>query len=340
MNKTELLNFYNNSADDISPDAERVLLIDGLNTFFRNWSVNPSMNSNGDHMGGVSGFMRSIGYVIRQLRCNKCIIAWDGKGGSQRRRKLLPTYKGERKPNRRLNRTYEEMMTPEDELNSIRRQVVILQEFLKTLPIKVITIDNIEADDVIAYIATELYLDADNIFIMSTDKDFLQLVTERVHVWNPTKKTLYTPERMYEEFGIHSCNFLLYRMFEGDKSDKIDGIKGAGLTTLKKYIPILTEERKLTVDDIYNHCENADTHYKLFDTIAENRDIITRNFKLMQLGDVDISGINKLKIKTLSSAETPKLDKYAFIELLQKYQMADLFKNLHEWMRDTFLLLK
>ena len=58
---------------------------------------------------------------------------------------------------------------------------------------------------------------------MSTDKDFLQLIDDRVKVWSPTKKKLYTKDVIQEEFGIPSRNILTYRILDGDKSDNIDG---------------------------------------------------------------------------------------------------------------------
>ena len=61
---------------------------------------------------------------------------------------------------------------------------------------------------------------------MSTDKDFLQLVDENIRVYSPTKKLMYDEERVLDEYGIPSTNFLLYRILDGDKSDGIPGIKG------------------------------------------------------------------------------------------------------------------
>ena len=77
-------------------------------------------------------------------------------------------------------------------------------------PITTLSIDNVEADDIMAYIANELYTEDENrATIVSTDRDFLQLVNNRISVWSPIKKKLYTPELMREEFGISSNNNLL-----------------------------------------------------------------------------------------------------------------------------------
>ena len=65
---------------------DKVLLIDGLNTFIRSFAVSPVMNDNGIHVGGITGFLMSIGFAIKTLQPTRVIICFDGKGGSQRRK--------------------------------------------------------------------------------------------------------------------------------------------------------------------------------------------------------------------------------------------------------------
>ena len=84
---------------------DKVLIIDGLNTFIRVFSVIPTTNEDGIHIGGIVGFLRSIGYTINMIRPTRVIIAFDGKGGSNRRRKIYPEYKQNRKTKYRVNRS-------------------------------------------------------------------------------------------------------------------------------------------------------------------------------------------------------------------------------------------
>ena len=67
---------------------------------------------------------------------------------------------------------------------------------------------------------------------MSTDKDFLQLVDNRIRVWSPTKKKLYDLEKVLEEYKYYIKNLLLSRILEGDQSDNIKGVMGIGTKTL------------------------------------------------------------------------------------------------------------
>ena len=75
---------------DINSDT---LLVDGMNTFMRVWSMYPTTNENGDHIGGYTGFLKSIGHAIRLRKPTRCVVVFDGKGGSTRRRKIFSDYK-------------------------------------------------------------------------------------------------------------------------------------------------------------------------------------------------------------------------------------------------------
>ena len=79
-----------------------ILIIDGMNTFIRNFIVVPSMDTNGEPNGGVIGFLRSLKFLIREFKPSKVVIVWDGEGGSKKRRNIYIDYKSGRKP--RTNR--------------------------------------------------------------------------------------------------------------------------------------------------------------------------------------------------------------------------------------------
>ena len=68
-----------------STKDSHLLVIDGLNTFIRVFSAVPALNDDGQHIGGVTGFLRSVAAVVRLIKPTRCIIVFDGKGGSRRR---------------------------------------------------------------------------------------------------------------------------------------------------------------------------------------------------------------------------------------------------------------
>ena len=168
-----------------SSKDSHLMIIDGLNTFIRVFSAVPALNDDGDHIGGVTGFLRSIAANIRQHKPTRCVIVFDGKGGSRRRKDLFPEYKANRANKTAFNR-YQEFASLEDEQDSMKRQFGRLIQYLNCLPITTISIDNVEADDVMAYIANEIYTkDENRATIVSTDRDFLQLVNNRISDLSP-----------------------------------------------------------------------------------------------------------------------------------------------------------
>ena len=170
------LSFLDQTKDDthkaVNHLNDRVLIVDGLNTFIRSFAVNPALNEDGLHIGGMVGFMKSVRYTCDILKPSRCIIVFDGKGGSKRRRKIFPEYKGTRKVKRRLNRNVDWGTAPADEQQSMRQQMGRLIEYLEQLPLTLVSVDGIEADDTMAYISQQLLPESDCI-LMSTDKDFL-----------------------------------------------------------------------------------------------------------------------------------------------------------------------
>ena len=126
---------------------DRVLIVDGLNTFIRSFSINPSINDDGLHIGGLIGFLKSVRYTCDILKPSRCIIVFDGKDGSKRRRKIYPQYKENRKVKKRLNRNVDWGTAPQDEEQSMIQQMGRLIEYLEQLPLTLVSVDGIEADD-------------------------------------------------------------------------------------------------------------------------------------------------------------------------------------------------
>ena len=123
---------------------DRVLIVDGLNTFIRAFAVNPAINEDGLHIGGMMGFLKSLRYTSDILKPSRVIIVCDGKNGSGRRQKIYPEYKGTRKVKRRLNRNVDWGTAPQDEEQSMRQQMGRLVEYLEQLPLTLVSIDGMK----------------------------------------------------------------------------------------------------------------------------------------------------------------------------------------------------
>ena len=313
---------------------DSVLLIDGLNTFIRVFTAVPTTNEDGVHIGGIVGFLRSIGFAINMVRPTRTIIVFDGKGGSNRRRKIFPEYKAGRKMSLRLNRTDGISLTRADEHKMMIAQLNRVIEYLELLPLTITTAENIEADDVIGYSAKHVF--KDKVTIMSTDKDFLQLVDDRISVWSPTKKKMYDQEKLLEEYGISSTNFLLFRTMDGDKSDGIPGIKGAGIKTLLKLFPWLESPHKFTIEDVLKSAESKKKQFKLCEVITNSSDQLLLNKKLMDLDEINISGSSKLKIQEICGNPIQRLVKHIFQKKFLEDKLYTALPNLDSWLHTTF----
>lgn len=313
---------------------KEVLIVDGYNTFIRCFAAIPTLNDDGLHTGGVSGFLKSVGYAIKNFHPDRVVIVFDGVGGSQKRRKIYPEYKEHRRTKVRLNRIYEENSSLGSEEISLKKQLQRIVIYLQHLPVYMISLDHVEADDTIAYVALDHYKDW-KVKIMSADKDFLQLVNERISVWSPTKKKVYSPAEILTEYGVSSENFIYFRALQGDKSDNIPGINGCGPKTLVKAFPFLTGERA-TLDNIKQHGINCRGKLKIYDNILDNWGDIERNYALMQLSESYIQTIGQLSIKETLDREPPKLEEFKLAKLILEDKLWSTIPNYRHWIEEVF----
>ena len=312
----------------------RVLIVDGLNLYLRAFAVNGALNDNGVPVGGLTGFLRSLAYAIREVNPTRVIIVYDGAGGSQRRRKILPNYKANRKPGKRITR-WDAFKNAAEEKDAMKIQFSRLIEYLDLLPINVISIDRIEADVTIAYIAHTL-LDED-VTIMSADQDFLQLVNERITVWSPIKKKFYTPRMVMDDYGVPAHNFLMYKVLMGDKSDNIEGVKGLGPKKLPKIVPDLLSQNSLDLDFILEHASKGEE--PMHKKIVESEDQLHLNKELMDLKNPPISGELKLQITRLIEAPINLLSQNEFIRIYLDDQLGNAIQSPYLWLREHFVKL-
>ena len=341
MSNKSLSNLYKQYESDVEKEPnnrkpdEHIFISDGLNTFIRAFAVNPSMNEDGSHVGGIVGFLKSIRYGVNKFKPTRCTIVFDGKGGSKKRRKIYPEYKQGRGVSSRLNRRVDWSVTPTDEAQSLRIQLVRLLEYLEHLPITVISADGVEADDVIGYLTNTTLKDS-KCTIMSTDKDFLQLVSPRVNLYSPTKKITYNEELVKKEFGVYPQNVLTCRVVDGDKSDGIPGVRGIGVKTLVKEFPNFTEDKDFDTKDMLDSAKSKST--RVSDMLVKDEYIVKRNYVLMQLHDPNIKNQTKLKIVDAVNSLAPKLVKFQLQTLFVKDKLWGQIPNFDNWLTEFNIL--
>jgi DNA polymerase-1 len=339
--KKKLFSLFENIKGGVGNDGLQkninsdILLVDGLNTYIRSFMAIPSLNEDGLHTGGIAGFLKSIGYAIKLISPTRVIIVFDGKGGSQKRRKIYPGYKNGRKTDIRLNRNYEELSSSQIESVNFKKELIRTVNYLDTLPVTVMAIDQIEADDTIAYLAKETFKDS-NVTIMSTDKDFLQLASDKIKIWSPVKKKIFGCKEIVDEYGITCNNFVLYRVMEGDVSDNIPGLDGVGLKRVVKAFPFLSDGQQYGLQEIYNYSENNRGKYKIYDTVLDNKLLLERNHSLMQLSDTQVQSFTQLRIEEIIKTPIRKIDKMTFTKLITEDKMWNNIPNYHIWLNECF----
>ena len=327
---------YQNILDNLQQSEpmtqdSRILIVDGLNLFFRNFTINPSMNEHGVPIGGIKGFLLGVGAAIKHVNPTRVIICFDGKGGSARRRKIYPDYKAKRRP---VFSAHGKSYSADDTKVLMSQQLTRLTDYLSALPVTVLATENIEADDAIAYIAKQVYPDSHK-YIMSTDKDFLQLVDDKCTVWSPTKKMFYFKSEVRDLFGINPENLAILRAVLGDKSDNISGVKGVGTKTLQKAIPALFEDKTMTLSDFFSAVSNVPNPPKVCKTLIESKSVVELNYRLMQLHDVDVSARSKESIQNITAKTVQSLNKPQILRMLAEDAMW-LVKDVDFYLRTVW----
>lgn len=271
--------------------------------------------SEGQHVGGVLGFLASLGYLIDMLKPVACVITWEG-GGSSRRRAIYPGYKGGRRP-QRLNRFHEGEIP--DTVENRDWQLGLLIALLRYLPVRQVYVPDCEADDVIGYMARYCFKQ-NPITIVSSDHDYYQLVNDRVKIWSPNQKKIVDESHIIEKYGIHPINFCVARCFDGDSSDCIPGIPGVGLRTLAKRFPSLSL-KETSIDEILEEAkrESANSKAKFYRSIASSEDLLRMNWKLMNLDMTALSATHVKKIEDSLLTDVPQPNKFGMMKSLVKH---------------------
>lgn len=335
MNKERLLDIFSRINKDEKPKNlhhnSRVLIVDGMNTFLRSFAVVDRVNLMGNEIGGLVGFLKSLGHAIKLLTPTRVVIVFDGEGGSVNRKYLYNDYKSNRDTGRIMN--YKSFNNKDDEDNSKYNQMSRLIPYLECLPLSLMSFDKLEADDVIGYLSNKIYEEYDDsvVHIMSSDNDFMQLVNDRTYVYSPTKKKIYGVENVIQDFGVHPNNFLIYKTLVGDTSDNIPGVHGAGEKNVIKLFEFVSKAEPKTLQDVYEVCSNPPKNSVVYQRVINVQKQLEIFYKLMDLKDPNISDELKKEILEEYHKKTPLLRKFDFIKLYHHDRMGGAIPNLESW---------
>jgi DNA polymerase-1 len=328
----------NNIQEDTNSEAlhlnSRVLLVDSMNTFMRSFAVINSMNTQGTHVGGMIGFLRSLAYVVNLIQPTRVICVFDGEGNTINRKNLYSDYKGNRKLKRITNwSSFDDLA---DESASMSQQMLRLIDYLQQLPVSIITRDKLEADDIIGYLAPKF----DQAVIMSADQDFLQLCSDNVQVYSPIKKKFYGPKEVFDEYGLWPQNFVNYKVLMGDTSDNLPGVKGLGPKKLYKLFPELTGDKTVTLNEIIQKGYDKHEENGIYGNVWNFRKQLIINEQLMSLKNPNIPDYDIEVLEELLEDEPHDLNQARFLQL----HSSDLLErqispNVEFWIQNNFLYL-
>jgi len=317
---------------------KKLMIIDGLNMFLRSYVVNPTLAPSGEPIGGTIGFLKSLQKVCGMFSPDEIIVAWDGHSGSSKRKQMNENYKDGRKPIR-FNRRMVELNEKQQTANKAN-QYIRLVEYLNETPTIQIVADYVEADDIIAYALKHDKYRSWNKYIISSDRDFFQLLGPDTMLYRPIQKKLVDEHSLMDEFGIHPSNFALARAIAGDKSDNLPGVPRVGLKTIKSRFPFMANSEVQTVETIAESCRNVDKPIKVHTNILDNLELIQNNYDIMQLYKPVISGTTKRQIDFAVEEFEPEWQKLDFQRLLMEdgqitLNLSTLFSNFNKILLDS-----
>jgi DNA polymerase I len=305
--------------------VKKILVIDFLNLFIRSYVVNPSISKQGQPIGGIVGVLKSLQKLCRETKPDKIIFCHDGPGGSRKKKALHSEYKEGRNP-LRLNRNIKVLDEKQEFENRIWQQLKTF-DYLNLCPVIQLMEENVEADDLISYIVQHKNYKDDIKMIVSSDKDFIQLLDDKTILIRPVQEEILNKNRVIEEYKIHPNNFALARSIAGDKSDNLDGVKGVGLVSLSKKFPMLAEEAHYTADDIFEKCENSEEDGKIYSNILAEKQKIYLNYQIMQLRQPNMSLQAQQKTNYTLDNFIPEFNKTDFLKSSIVDGFADLKLN-------------
>lgn len=206
---------------------KRLFLLDAYALIFRGYYAfikNPRINSKGMDTSAIMGFMNSLMDVIKREKPDHLAVAFD-KGGSDYRFEMYQEYKAHRDE------------TPE----AIKIAVPYIQELLRAMHIPIVEKAGFEADDLIGTLAKQAEKEGFQVFMVTPDKDFAQLVSENIFMYKPARMgndiEIWGIPEVLEKFEIERPEQVIdFLGMMGDAADNIPGLPGVGEKTAKKFL--------------------------------------------------------------------------------------------------------
>jgi len=282
--------------------TKKLFLIDGTAIIYRAFFAfikNPLRNSRGENTSAIYGTINTILRLIDKYNTQYIAISFDRREKTFRH-KLTETYKANRPP------------APEE----LHAQVEPIKEFFKLINIPEISFAGYEADDILATLTEKFKKDFD-VIIVTGDKDFTQLVDEKVMLYDPFKEKVTKKKEVEEKYGLKPEQFIDYLAICGDSADNIPGVKGIGPKGATKLL-----QEFGTLENIYQNIDKIKAEgikLKLLEFRA-NAFLSQKLAKIIR--DVPIEPLQE---NELSFEKTDLLNS---VEMLKHYELFSILKKI------------
>jgi len=281
---------------------KKLFLIDGTAIIYRAFFAfikNPLRNRRGENTSAIYGTINTILRLIDKYNAQYIAISFDRREKTFRH-KITETYKANRPP------------APEE----LHAQVEPIKEFFRLVKIPEISYAGYEADDILATL-TEKFKNDFEVIIVSGDKDFTQLVDEKVMLYDPFKEKVTKEKEVEEKYGLKPEQFIDYLAICGDSADNIPGVRGIGPKGATKLL-----QEFVTLENIYQNIGKI-TAKGIKLKLLEYREDAFLSQKLAKI-------VRDVPIETLQENELSfeKTDLLNSVEMLKHYELFSILKKI------------
>jgi 5'-3' exonuclease len=306
------------------------LLVDGHYLLKRSFLVKSNYYTHEfGNIGGLFNFFLTLRTLTKDLKINKLIVFFDGDNGGKMRYNICKNYKANRKNkswHNKINLSEGEMKREQESKESLLKTKVRIQQYLEELFIRQLSVEFIEADDLIAYYC-KLYHTTENITIFTNDRDLCQLIQyDTVKLYLANKKVIITKDNYFLHFNHYYKNLSIIKTFCGDVSDNIMGISGLQEKTFLKLFPKAINE-EMFIDEVIENAklikEERSLNKKLkpllvLDAIIEGkgsdnkilgRDFYSINYEIINLKEPMLTKEAKYEVENIATIELDDSDR-------------------------------
>ncbi len=283
---------------------KKIILIDGSGLLYRAYYAfisRPLTTTKGENTSAIFGFFKVLFQIMRDLSPDAMLVAFD-RTRATFRQKIYPLYKAQRQE------------TPPD----LKSQIPVIIDLLNKMGIKTIEMDDYEADDIIGTIAEKSKADFKP-YIVSGDKDLMQLVDDKIRILKPEKGiniiNSLDVEGVKNTFGVYPEQIPDYLGIVGDSSDNIPGIKGIGE---KGAVKLLNEFKNL--EEIYENIDKIQGAIKTKLIEGKESAFLSKNLATIRK-DLDLHfSFEDFKVRwndLLNSEVIKEFERYELYSLIQ-----------------------